>query len=81
MASEWLHEKISNFKNMNILYIALKHVIWRLRICNYFLEISKFRNFTNTLRNFAKSVFANIFAKFKYFAKQFILMESPDHLL
>ena len=23
--------KISNFKNMNILYIILKHVIWRFR--------------------------------------------------
>ena len=32
----------------------------------------------NILRNFAKSVFAHIFAKFKYFAKQFILTESPD---
>ena len=27
----------------------------------------------NTLRNFAKSVFAHIFSKFKYFAKQFTL--------
>ena len=35
----------------------------------------------NTLRNFAKSGFARIFAKFKYLAKQFILMESPDHVL
>ena len=35
----------------------------------------------NTLRNFAKSAFALIFAKFKYLAKQFILTESPDHVL
>ena len=63
-------EKILNFQNMNILYIALKHVIWRFRTCNYFCEISKFRNFMNTLRNFAKS-----------FTKQFILTESPDHVL
>ena len=41
---------------MNILYIALMHVNWRFRICNYFCEISKFRDFRNTLRNFAKSV-------------------------
>ena len=41
--------KISDFKNMNILYIALKHVIWRFRICNCFCEISKFRDFMNTL--------------------------------
>ena len=52
---------------MNILDIALKHLIWRFEICNYFREISKFRDFMNTLRNFAKSVFAHISAKFKYF--------------
>ena len=52
--------------------IALKHVIWRFRIRNYFREVFKFPNFMNTLRNFAKSVFARIFAKFKYLAKQFI---------
>ena len=62
---------------MNILYIALKYLIWRFRICNYFSEIFKFRYFMNTLRNFAKYVIAHISAKFKYFAKQFISMESP----
>ena len=41
---------------MNILYIALKLVIWRFRICNYFREMFKFRNFMSTLRNFEKSV-------------------------
>ena len=46
--------------------LALKHIIWRFRICNYFREMFKFRNFMNTLRNFAKSVFACIFAKFTY---------------
>ena len=40
---------------------------------NYFSEISTFSDFMNTLRNFVKSVFAHIFAKYKYFAKQFIL--------
>ena len=73
--------KNSNFKNMNILYIALKHVIWRFCICNYFREMFKFRDFMNTLRNFAKFVFARIFAKFKYLTKKFILTESPDHVL
>ena len=58
--------KISNFQNMNMLYITLKHVIWRFRIYNYFRKISKFRDFMDTLRNFAKSVFAHISAKFKY---------------
>ena len=30
--------------------------------------------------NFAKFVFARIFANFKYLAKKFILTESPDHV-
>ena len=66
---------------MNISYMALKHVTWRFRICNYLLEIFKFRDFMNTLRNFPKFVFAHIFAKFKYVERQFILMESKDHVL
>ena len=69
---------------MNILYIALKHVIWKFLICNYFREILKFRDFMNTLSNFAKFAqicFASIFAKFKYLAKKIILPESPDHVL
>ena len=68
-------------KYEHIIDITLKHVTWRFRICNCFREIFRFRDFMSTLRNFAKSVFAHIFAKFKYFAKQFILMESPDHML
>ena len=39
------------------------------------------RDFMNTLRNFAKSVFGHIFAKFKYFVKQLLSMESPGHVL
>ena len=31
-------EKISNSQNMNILYIILKHVIWRFQIYNLFRE-------------------------------------------
>ena len=81
MAPEQLFEKISNFKNMNVLYIILKHVVWRFRIYNYFREIVKFRNFMNTLRNFAKSVFAQIFAKFEYLAKLIIYSKYPDHVL
>ena len=83
MTPQWLQKKISNFQNINILYIyiALKHVIWRFPISNYFSEIFKFRDFMNTLRNFSESVFAHISAKFKYFSKQFILTESPDHVL
>ena len=85
MTPQWLQngcpEKITFFKNMNILYIALKHVIWRFSICNYFCEIFKFRDFMNTLRNFAKFDFACIFARFKYLAKKCILTESPDQVL
>ena len=51
------------------------------RICNYFCETFKFHDFMSTLRNFAKSVFARIFEKFKYLAKQFIFTESLDHVL
>ena len=35
MAPEQLFEKISNFKNLNVLYIILKHVVWRFRIYTY----------------------------------------------
>ena len=63
------------FQNMNILYIILKHVVWRFQIYNYFREIVKFRDFMNTLRNFAKSVLAHIFAKVIIYSK------SPDHVL
>ena len=76
-----VRKKIQTFKNTNISYIALNHVVWRLRMWNNFHEIFKFRDFMNTLRNFSKSVFAHIFVKFKYFGKQFILAESPDHVL
>ena len=69
-------EKISN-----ILYIILKRVIWRSQIYNLFREKFKFRGFTKAFTNFAKYIIAFIFAKFKYFAKQIIYLESPDHVL
>ena len=47
-------EKISNSYNMNILYIILKHVIWRFQIYNLFREIFKFREDKSN----------NVFAKF-----------------
>ena len=37
--------------------------------------------FTKAFKNFAKYIIAFIFAKFKYFAKQIIYLESPDHPL
>ena len=39
------------------------------------LNLFKFRNFFNTLRNFAKSVFAHMFSKVIIYSK------SPDHVL
>ena len=84
MAPQWFLNGCSkNFKllNMKILYIILKHVVWRFRAYNFFREIFKFRNFMNTLRNFAKSFFAHIFAKFEYLAKVSIYSKSPDHVL
>ena len=74
-------EKISNSQNMNILYIILKRVIWRFQIYNLFREKFKFRGFTKTFTNFAKYIIAFILAKSKYFAKQIIYLESPDHVL
>ena len=66
---------------MNMLYIILKRVIWRFQIYNLFREKFKFRGFTKAFTNFAKYIIAFIFAKFKYFAKQIIYLESPDHVL
>ena len=50
-------EKISNSQNMNILYIILKHVIWRLQIYNLFCEIFKFREdkSNNVFREFVNA--------------------------
>ena len=81
MAPERMFEKISNFKIMNILYIILKHVVWRFRIYNYFREIFKFRE------NMGKDRFREIplnvhkITKFEYFAKINIYSKSPDHML
>ena len=61
---------------MNLLYIILKHVIWRLRIYNLFRKIFKFRDFKRVFMNLAKSVIAHIFDIFKY-----LYSDSPDHVL
>ena len=46
---------------MNILCIALKHLIWRFWICNYFREHCK---------KFREICFWSYFVKFKYLAKK-----------
>ena len=43
MAPERMIEKISDLKIMNILYIILKHVVWRFRI--YIITFAKYSNF------------------------------------
>ena len=66
-----------NFKLLKYEHIIYSFDAHDLKIS----KISKFRYFMHTLKNFAKSVSAYIFAKFKYFAKQPILTESPNHVL
>ena len=81
LAFFWKFEKISNSWNTNISHIILRRVIWRFQIYNLFREKFKFRGFTKAFKNFAKYIIAFIFAKFKYFTKQIIYLESPDHPL
>ena len=66
---------------MNILYIILKHVTWRFQIYNLFRERFKFREdkSNNVFREIRKCFCKT--AKFKFFAKQIIYLESPDQLL
>ena len=74
-------EKISDSQNMNILHIILNHVTWRFQIYNLFREIFKFRedNSNNVFREIRKCFRKT--AKFEFFAKQIIYLESPDHPL
>ena len=57
MAPERMFEKISNFKIMNVLYIILKHVVWRFRIYNYFRENmskSRFREISSSVHKISR---------------------------
>ena len=65
----WKFEKSQTLRTQTyhiISYIILKRVIWRSQIYNLFREI---------LKCFRKT------AKFEFFAKQIIYLESPDHPL
>ena len=66
---------------MNILDIILKHVIWRFQIYDLFREIFKFREdkSNNVFREIRKCFRKT--AKFEFFSKQIIYLESPDHPL
>ena len=77
----WRYKKISNSQNRNITHIVLKRLIWTFQIHNLFCEKFKFRRFTKALKNVAKYIIPFIFEKFKYFKKQIIYLESPDHPL
>ena len=50
-------EKISDSQNMNILYIILKHVIWRFQIYNLFREIFKLNCIINKPKSTCLPVF------------------------
>ena len=54
-------------------------MIWRFQIYNTLGEI--FRGFTKAFKNFSKYIIGFIFTKFKYFAKQILYLEYPDHPL
>ena len=56
-------------------------MIWRFQIYNLFCEIFKFREDTsnNEFREIRKCFRKT--AKFEYFAKQIISLESPDHVI
>ena len=81
MVPERMLEKMSSFKIMNILYIILKHMVWRFRIYNYFREIFKFRENMSNNRFREISLSVHKIAKFEYFAKVIIYSKSPDHVL
>ena len=54
---------------------------WRCQVYNLFCKYINFLGVTKAFWNFAKYIITFIFAKFKYFAKQIIYLESPDHVL
>ena len=72
MAPERMFEKLSSFKIMNILYIILKHVVWKFRIFYYFREIFKFRENMNKHKFREISLSVHKIAKFEYFSKVII---------
>ena len=69
---KWLSEKFQTFLKYE--HIVCSFEARDLEILNMLL----LSRFYKHLRNFC---FAHIFTKFKYFAKQLILTESPDHVL
>ena len=64
-----------------MLYFIFKARDLEFRICDYFREIFKFRDFMNTLRNFAKFVLLEFSRNLNSSLKKVILTESPDHVL
>ena len=68
-------------KYEHIIYIILKHVIWRFRWYKLFREVFKFRD--NASKNRFREISLNVhkIAKFKYFTKVITYSKSPDYVL
>ena len=52
---------LSNFWNIKISYIILKHMTWRFQIYNLFREIFNFNDLTKVFLNFAKLLFIIVY--------------------
>ena len=70
--------KLLKYENIIYSFEALDLEISNMKLLLRNVQISRFYEH---FKKFPKSVFAHILAKFKYFAKHFILTESPDHVL
>ena len=61
-------------ERMSVKLLKYEHIIYSFEAINLEIlnirKIFNFCDFMKTLRNFAKFVFARIFAKFKYLAKK-----------
>ena len=64
-------------------FIIYSFEAWGPGDFEYVITFKKYLNFAiyEHFKEFREICFANISAKFKYFAKQFILTESPDQML
>ena len=69
MTPQWLQNGCpKKFKLLKYEHITYSFEARNPEILNIYNVIFKFRDFMNTLRNFAKFVFPRVFAKFKYLA-------------
>ena len=74
MTPQWLQNGCpKDFK-----LLKYNHIIYSFEVLSRNVSISRFYEH---FKKFRKNCFACIFSKFKYFARQFTSMESPDHVL